>query len=104
MKSVIGTAGWSIARSEAAHFPAEGSALERYAAVFGGAEINSSFHRRHRAATWQRWAESVPEGFRFAAKVPKAITHIRKLAGCADEVAQFIEEVRPLGPKLAVLL
>jgi uncharacterized protein YecE (DUF72 family) len=104
MKGIIGTAGWSIARSEAAHFPAEGSALERYAAVFGGAEINSSFHRSHRASTWQRWAESVPEAFRFSAKLPKTVTHGQKLVECADLVSAFLEEVAPLGDKLQVLL
>jgi uncharacterized protein YecE (DUF72 family) len=104
MKSVIGTAGWSVARSEAEHFPAEGSALERYAAVFGGAEINSSFHRSHRASTWQRWAESVPDGFRFSAKLPKTVTHGQKLVDCSGLVATFLDEVAPLGGKLEVLL
>nr|MDQ4087028.1 DUF72 domain-containing protein [Pseudomonadota bacterium] len=78
--------------------------LERYAARFAGAEINSSFHRRHRAATWQRWGDSVPAAFRFSVKMPKTVTHTRKLGGCEEEVAQFIEEVRPLGAKFAVLL
>ena len=101
---IVGTAGWSIARSEAEHFPAEGSALERYAAVFGGAEINSSFHRSHRASTWQRWAESVPAGFRFSAKLPKTITHQSKLVDCQALVGAFLEEVAPLGGALEVLL
>jgi uncharacterized protein YecE (DUF72 family) len=104
MKGIVGTAGWSIARSEAEHFPGEGSALERYAAVFGGAEINSSFHRSHRASTWQRWAESVPDGFRFSAKLPKTVTHVQKLVDCRDLVTAFLEEVAPLGGKLQVLL
>jgi uncharacterized protein YecE (DUF72 family) len=104
MDIVVGTAGWSVPRSEAAHFPAEGSALQRYAARFAGVEINSSFHRPHRPSTWQKWAESVPAGFRFAAKVPKTITHERKLADCADLSAAFLSEVAGLGDKLAVLL
>lgn len=104
MVAIIGTAGWSIPADVAAEFPQEGSSLERYSARLAGAEINSSFHRRHRAATWQRWAESVPAAFRFSVKLPKTVTHLRKLAGCDEEVAQFLEEVRPLGPKLAVLL
>jgi uncharacterized protein YecE (DUF72 family) len=104
MKTIVGTAGWSIARSEAEHFPAEGSALERYAAVFGGAEINSSFHRSHRASTWERWAASVPAGFRFSAKLPKTVTHGQKLVGSEALVADFCAEVAPLGDKLAVLL
>jgi uncharacterized protein YecE (DUF72 family) len=104
MKSIIGTAGWSVAREEAAHFRAEGTSLERYAARFGGAEINSSFHRSHRASTWQRWADSVPDGFRFSVKVPKTVTHLNKLAECTDLLAAFLEEVAPLGAKLDVLL
>lgn len=104
MGIVIGTAGWSIAAKDAAHFPHEGSALERYSARFAGVEINSSFHRPHRASTWRKWAESVPPAFRFAVKLPKAISHERKLAGCADLVDAFLGETGALGDQLAVLL
>ena len=101
---VIGTAGWSIARDAADSFPAEGSSLERYAARFSGVEINSSFHRPHRASTWARWGESVPADFRFAAKLPKTITHQAKLAGCDALVDAFLAEAGALGPRLAILL
>jgi uncharacterized protein YecE (DUF72 family) len=104
MDAVIGTAGWSIARTAADAFPAEGTTLERYSTVFRGVEINSSFHRPHRASTWSNWAQSVPDGFRFAVKIPKTITHQAKLAGCEELVSKFAEEVRPLGGKLALLL
>ena len=104
MKSIIGTAGWSIPREQADVFPAEGTSLQRYAARFRGAEINSSFHRSHRASTWQRWAESVDDHFRFSAKLPKSVTHQKKLVDCADLVSAFLEEVAPLGDKLVVLL
>jgi uncharacterized protein YecE (DUF72 family) len=101
---VIGTAGWSIAGEAADRFPAQGSALERYASVFRGTEINSSFHRPHRPSTWRRWAESVPEDFRFSVKIPKTISHQRRLAGCGDEVARFLDEAHELGGGLAILL
>lgn len=104
MGAVIGTAGWSVPARDVEALGGEGSALERYAARFPGVEINSSFHRSHRASTWARWAESVPDSFRFAVKMPKAISHERKLAGCADLVDAFLEEVGPLGGKLGVLL
>ncbi len=100
----IGTAGWSIARDAAGRFPAEGSGLERYAAVFDAVEINSSFHRPHRVATWERWGDSVPAQFRFAVKVPKRITHELKLVGCDEALATFVGEAGALGDKLAVLL
>jgi uncharacterized protein YecE (DUF72 family) len=100
----IGTAGWTIPKTVADRFPAEGSGLERYAAVFGCAEINSSFHRSHRESTWARWTESVPADFAFTAKLPKEITHKRRLADCDALVAQALEEMRPLGDKLRILL
>jgi uncharacterized protein YecE (DUF72 family) len=68
----IGTAGWAIPRQCAEHFPRDGSGLERYAARFTAVEINSTFHRSHKPHTFARWAEAVPEGFRFAVKMPNA--------------------------------
>jgi uncharacterized protein YecE (DUF72 family) len=100
----VGTAGWSIPRQDAAHFPAEGSALERYAERFPVVEINSSFHRPHRTETWARWRDSVPAEFRFSAKLPKLISHQRKLVDCADPLAEFLGQVGGLGDKLGVLL
>ena len=104
MEAVIGTAGWSIPTKNADAFGAEGSALQRYATRFAGVEINSSFHRPHRAATWERWAASVPADFRFAVKLPKAISHERRLADCGDLLDRFLGEAGALGEKLAVLL
>lgn len=104
MDVVIGTAGWSIAREHVSAFPAEGTALERYAQVFNGVEVNSSFYRSHRVSTWAKWAASVPAHFRFAVKVPKTITHQEKLVDVDPLIAQFAQEVAALGAKLAVLL
>jgi uncharacterized protein YecE (DUF72 family) len=104
MAVTIGTAGWSIPATDAAQFPAEGSALERYAARFGGLEINSSFHRPHRASTWERWGASVPAAFRFSVKIPKTITHQRKLADAGDLLSAHLADSAPLGDKLAVHL
>lgn len=100
----IGTAGWSIAAQYKSEFPAEGFALERYAARFSCAEVNSSFYRSHRSSTWTRWAALVPEAFRFAVKVPRAITHERSLRDCGEPIARLLDETAGLGDKLGVLL
>lgn len=104
MSWVFGTAGWSIPRTNTGEFPASGTSLERYAGVFPGVEVNSSFHRSHRTSTWMRWSRSVPDAFRFAVKIPKTITHQAKLVAVDHEIAQFSGEVGGLGDKLAVLL
>jgi len=100
----IGCAGWSIPRAQAGAFPAEGSTLERYAQVFDSVEINSSFYRPHRPATWRRWAGSVPADFRFAAKMPKAISHACRLRACDGLVDAFLDQVGELADKLEWLL
>jgi uncharacterized protein YecE (DUF72 family) len=100
----IGTAGWSIPKPHAGHFPAAGSHLERYGAALDAVEINSSFYRPHRPATYERWAASVPEDFRFAVKVPRAITHERRLEGADDLLDRFLSEVGGLGSRLGPLL
>lgn len=104
MMRLIGTAGWAIPRDVAHAFEAEGSALQRYASRFGAVEVNSSFHRPHRRTTWERWRHSVPEAFRFAVKIPRIISHDRRLIDCAEPLARFLGEVDGLGDKLAVLL
>jgi uncharacterized protein YecE (DUF72 family) len=100
----VGCAGWSVPRVHAGHFPAEGSHLERYAARFRAVEVNSSFYRPHRPATYARWAASVPADFRFAVKVPREITHVRRLAHCGPVLDRFLGEVGALGQKLGPLL
>lgn len=100
----IGTAGWSIRAAVAKEFPGEGSHLQRYAGRFDAVEINSSFYRSHRRATYERWAASVPAGFRFAVKAPRSITHERRLNGCDDLLERFAEETGGLDDKLGVIL
>jgi uncharacterized protein YecE (DUF72 family) len=100
----IGTAGWSVPAGAAAAFPEEGTSLERYSARFRCGEINSSFHRSHRQATWERWAASVPDDFRFAVKLPKTITHGLRLSDAEALVGAFLAEIAPLGDKAAVIL
>jgi uncharacterized protein YecE (DUF72 family) len=100
----IGSAGWSLPRAEQERFPAEGSHLERYAAVFGAAEINSSFHRPHRPATYARWAAAVPSSFRFSVKLPKTITHGLRLQQAGELLETFLIEAAGLGDKLGCLL
>ena len=101
---LVGCAGWSLGSKDFAAFPAEGSHLERYAAVFPAVEINSSFYRPHKPETYARWAASVPEHFRFAVKVPRAITHDARLRDVDALLDQFQGEVGMLGDKLGCLL
>jgi uncharacterized protein YecE (DUF72 family) len=100
----VGTAGWNIPKEHAGLFPAEGSHLERYSRRFPAVEINTTFYRPHRPATFARWASSVPPVFRFAVKIPREITHHRRLAGGAERLEGFLEETAELAEKRGPLL
>ncbi|MCH8615160.1 DUF72 domain-containing protein [Sphingomonas sp. SM33] len=78
--------------------------FERYAEDFDTVEINASFYRVPLASTFEGWREKAPAGFRYAVKVNRFITHMKKLLGCEDALQQFIDLARPLGPALGPLL
>jgi uncharacterized protein YecE (DUF72 family) len=103
-KIYIGTAGWTIPRAAQARFPPGESALARYGQVFPAAEINSTFYRPHRAATFERWAASVPRAFRFCVKLPRTITHDQELADSRRLLADFLAGIAPLKSRLGCLL
>ncbi len=90
-------AGYRAAETTATH-------LERYATYFDCVEINSTFSRTHRFETFVRWAAGVPSSFRFSAKLPRGITHDRRLCDCEDAIAYFCATVAGLGVKLGALL
>jgi uncharacterized protein YecE (DUF72 family) len=100
----VGCAGWSLPKEYGGQFPVEGTHLCRYAGRLPAVEINSSFYRPHRPATYARWAASVPNDFRFAVKMPKTATHECRLADADGVLDQFIQEVSALGEKLGPLL
>jgi uncharacterized protein YecE (DUF72 family) len=100
----VGIAGWALRREHQPMFDEGASHLARYATRFNAVEINSSFYRRHRAATYARWAASVPETFRFSVKVPKAITHAAKLTSPDAALDEFLGDVTALGATLGCLL
>jgi len=109
MQFLIGTAGWTVPKEHLPLFPALAedaklSHLERYAGRLPCVEINSSFYRPHRRATWERWAAATPDGFRFAVKVPKAVTDTAKLVNTGGALLEFFSAVSALGDKLGPVL
>lgn len=100
----IGCAGWNVPKQHGELFPSGGSHLERYAGLFSTVEINSSFYKPHRPATYARWAQDVPDHFDFTVKMPREITHGRRLSNVADVLDRFLSEVAYLGDKLGALL
>src|ERR1051325_5494120 len=96
----VAVAGWAIRKEQASLFASEGSHLQRYASRFNAVEINSSFYNSHQQKTYERWAESVPDRFRFAVKMPKWLTHESCLEDTGPPLSQFLNEISGLERKL----
>jgi uncharacterized protein YecE (DUF72 family) len=103
-KLYVGIAGWTIRAEHRALYDDGASHLARYATRFNAVEINSCFYRPHRTATYARWAASVPPDFRFALKLPRTISHERKLVECCGPLESFLAETAALGDKRGPLL
>ncbi len=99
----IGTAGWAIPKVLADRFPKEGSGLERYSKLLDMTEVNQTFYRLPRSSTFQKWADSTPQDFRFSVKLHRFFTHFRKLRS-TDGLEEFCEVVGHLGKKWHALL
>jgi uncharacterized protein YecE (DUF72 family) len=78
--------------------------LSHYAAHFPTVELNNSFYRLPTAEMFARWRDMTPEGFEFAVKASRFITHIKRLRDTAAEIELFMSRARELGPKLGPVL
>jgi uncharacterized protein YecE (DUF72 family) len=93
----IGCSGWSYGdwkKSIYRGVPA-GRWLQRYAELFNTVEVNSTFYRLAKRTTVEGWVEQTPDGFLFAVKASRYLTHIRRLREIEQGIARFWE---PLGP------
>jgi uncharacterized protein YecE (DUF72 family) len=106
----LGTSGWSYKEWEEIFYQkGEKRKLRAYSRVFKTAEIDSTFYRYPSKGTVMGWLRYSPSDFVFTAKLPKVITHDKKLGLKGDinsDLDAFLELLRPLqlGGKLACLL
>lgn len=103
----LGTSGWSYPEWKGKFYPAKiagDEMLPFYASCFDAVELNNSFYRMPKAESMAKWARTVPDGFRFAVKAPRQITHSRRLLNVEEPVARFLEVVRAMGTRLGPLL
>ena len=77
--------------------------LADYARVFNSVEGNTTFYASPTPETVQRWADAVPDHFRFSFKFPKEISHQSDLVSADKQVTAFIRLLAPLHDKLGLL-
>ncbi len=68
--------------------------LTLYSKEFNTVEINSTFYRKPTAKTLLKWFDETPDDFRFFIKIPKTISHEKRLKDCKEEIKEFCNHIR----------
>ncbi len=103
----FGTCAWAHEDWRGVFYPEHLPPSERlafYSRWLGAVEVDSTFYHIPAPHVAAHWAEVTPPGFRFTCKVPREITHERKLRETGEVLAAFLRGIEPLGEKLACLL
>ncbi len=103
----IGTSGWVYPHWRGIFYPPDlpqSRWYTHYAKEFDTVEINYSFYRLPSEAAFDRWREQAPEGFIYAVKANRYITHVKRLKEAAEPLERFLARTRRLGDKLGPIL
>lgn len=107
MRVLAGTSGYSYPAWKGSFYPEilpASRMLAAYAARLPTVEINATFYRMPQAKTLVAWRGQVPPAFVFALKGPQRVTHVKRLAGAAEDVSFFHSVAAELGPALGPIL
>ncbi|HJR73161.1 MAG TPA: DUF72 domain-containing protein [Luteimonas sp.] len=105
----VGASGYSYKEWKGSFYPETmkpDAMLAFYAQRLPSVEINNTFYQMPKAAVLEQWAQAVPDGFRFAIKASRRITHDARLKAdaAADSVAYLYRALATLGPKRGPVL
>jgi uncharacterized protein YecE (DUF72 family) len=106
MKLHVGCAMWTYAPWQGRYLPnslAPRDRLRAYATWCNAVEGNTTFYATPAPATVTTWAEQTTPDFRFILKLPKPITHERRLNEADDQLNAFLTAVEPLGERTHAL-
>jgi len=104
----VGIGGWTFEPWRGVFYPKglpHARELEYAAQRLTSIEINGTFYRTQKPATFRAWRDETPDDFVFAVKAPRYATHRRVLAEAGDSVSRFLDSgLLELGPKLGPVL
>lgn len=103
----IGTSGWQYTHWRSRFYPPRlpvARWLEHYCAHFDTVEVNNSFYRQPSRETFEAWRARTPPAFRFAVKLNRFVTHLKRLNVGPESIERGYGTAAGLGPKLAVML
>jgi uncharacterized protein YecE (DUF72 family) len=105
-EAYIGTSGWNYKswRKDFYGDTPQKQWLPFCAQHFTGIEVNGTFYRLQEKSTYKKWRNQTPEGFSFAIKGHRYVTHNKKLLDVEESVIRCREAASPLGDRLAAVV
>ncbi|TXK17461.1 DUF72 domain-containing protein [Homoserinibacter sp. GY 40078] len=104
----VGMSGWTYAPWRGEFYPRglrQADELRYAAEKVTSIELNGSFYSLQKPSSWTKWRDETPDGFVFAVKAPRFMTHIRRLQDVEEPLANFLASgILALGPKLGPIL
>lgn len=103
----LGTQGWSYPEWVGPFYPPgtrQTDLLRHYARVFDTVELDTTFHAVPRREVVASWRAVTPDAFLFSAKLPRTITHLKRLRSVEADLEAFLTAMEPLGDHLGALL
>lgn len=103
----IGTSGWHYRHWKGCFYPkglATTQWLGWYAQHFSCVELNNSFYKLPTDSAVRGWVEHTPDGFVFAVKASRLMTHLKKLNRCEETLSAFFNVIDGFGEKLGPIL
>jgi uncharacterized protein YecE (DUF72 family) len=107
MSLYVGTSGFAYREWKGKFYPRDippKEMLHYYSQRFNAVEINNTFYHMPNRPLLKGWSEQVPDGFLFAIKAPRVITHIKRLDKAEQETERLIDAASELGTKLGPIL
>jgi uncharacterized protein YecE (DUF72 family) len=105
-EAYIGTSGWNYKswRKDFYGDTPQKQWLPFCAQHFTGIEVNGTFYRLQEKSTYKKWRNQTPEGFSFAIKGHRYVTHNKKLLDVEESVIRCRESASPLGERLTAVV
>ena len=103
----VGTSGWSYDHWDGVLYPPgtpPAKRLDLYVQEFDTVELNASFYRWPRDATFEGWRQRLPKGFTMSVKAHRGLTHFRRLTNPEPWVDRFERCWTALGDRREALL
>ncbi len=103
----LGTSGWNYPHWAGVFYPERAPRskwLQLYGEHFDTVEVNATFYRLPKPETFEKWRRGTPEGFLWAVKASRYITHVKKMRDTRDPLNRFLDAAELLEQKLGPVL